>query len=210
MLRKVPGAGLVGRAADGALDRIGVVSPRGRRLAVYAGAGVLGVAGLVEWPVALTGAAVAWLTQSRSGGRREQDGGDNTGKAVGDAAPLGELEAPDEKASDGKASGEAKKTAARKKPGKAKTSAAEKAPVAAKTSAATRTKAGGGTTGKKTAGGTAKKNATGGTARKKTSGGRATSAGKAASAGRKASGGTKAAAASTSRARSTARLGADN
>ncbi|WNM33320.1 hypothetical protein RKE30_24495 [Streptomyces sp. Li-HN-5-11] len=65
VLRKVPGAGMVGRAAQGTLDKVGAVSPRGRRLAVYTGAGVLGVAGVVEWPVALTGAAVAWLTQPR-------------------------------------------------------------------------------------------------------------------------------------------------
>ncbi|WP_258308314.1 hypothetical protein [Streptomyces sp. NWU339] len=64
-LRHVPGAEQVGKAAGGALDAIGAVSPRGRRMAVYAGAGVLGVAGVVEWPVALTGAAVAWLTQQR-------------------------------------------------------------------------------------------------------------------------------------------------
>lgn len=64
-LRKVPGAGVVGRAAEGTLDKVGAVSPRGRRMAVYAGAGLLGAAGVVEWPVALTGAAVAWLTQPR-------------------------------------------------------------------------------------------------------------------------------------------------
>ncbi|MCS0600928.1 hypothetical protein NX794_06740 [Streptomyces sp. LP11] len=65
VLRKVPGAGTVTRAAEGTLDKVGVVSPRGRRMAVYAGAGLLGAAGVVEWPVALTGAAVAWLTQPR-------------------------------------------------------------------------------------------------------------------------------------------------
>ncbi|MGY4963402.1 hypothetical protein [Streptomyces sp. 900105245] len=64
-LRKVPGAGVVGRAAEGTLDKVGAVSPRGWRMAVYAGAGLLGAAGVVEWPVALTGAAVAWLTQPR-------------------------------------------------------------------------------------------------------------------------------------------------
>lgn len=69
---KVPGAGTVGRAADGALDKVGLVSPRGRRLAVYTGAGVLGVAGVVEWPVAVAGAAVAWLTQPRPQHRPEQ------------------------------------------------------------------------------------------------------------------------------------------
>ncbi|MFH9084108.1 hypothetical protein [Streptomyces sp. NPDC017673] len=62
-LRRLPGAEQVSKVADSALDWIGVISPRGRRVAVYTGAGVLGVAGVVEWPVALTGAAVAWLTQ---------------------------------------------------------------------------------------------------------------------------------------------------
>ena len=65
VLRKVPGAGMVGRAAEQTLDKVGAVSPRGRRMAVYAGAGLLGAVGVVEWPVALTGAAVAWLTQPR-------------------------------------------------------------------------------------------------------------------------------------------------
>ncbi|MFY4721079.1 hypothetical protein [Streptomyces sp. LaBMicrA B280] len=72
VLRKVPGATAVGHAAEETLDKVGAVSPRGRRIAVYAGAGVLGAAGVVEWPVALTGAAVAWLTQSRPG--RHGDG----------------------------------------------------------------------------------------------------------------------------------------
>ncbi|MFE9450333.1 hypothetical protein [Streptomyces sp. NPDC006739] len=67
VLRRVRGAGTVGKAAQGTLDKVGAVSPRGRRLAVYTGAGVLGAAGVVEWPVALTGAAVAWLTQPRPG-----------------------------------------------------------------------------------------------------------------------------------------------
>ncbi|MFF4212052.1 hypothetical protein ACFYZE_22395 [Streptomyces sp. NPDC001796] len=64
-LGRLPGAGTVGRAAEGTLEKVGAVSPRGRRLAVYAGAGVLGAVGVVEWPLALTGAAVAWLTQPR-------------------------------------------------------------------------------------------------------------------------------------------------
>ncbi|MEU9574740.1 hypothetical protein AB0D62_33690 [Streptomyces massasporeus] len=64
-LRHLPGAEQVGKVATDALDKIGAVSPRGRRMAVYAGAGVLGVAGVVEWPVAVTGAAVAWLTRPR-------------------------------------------------------------------------------------------------------------------------------------------------
>ncbi|MEU0915461.1 hypothetical protein [Streptomyces althioticus] len=73
-LSRLPGAGHVGRVAGTALDTLGAVSPRGRRIAVYTGAGVLGVAGLVEWPVALTGAAVAWLTRPRD----EREGADGT------------------------------------------------------------------------------------------------------------------------------------
>ncbi|MGW5658861.1 hypothetical protein ACWEWG_01985 [Streptomyces sp. NPDC003758] len=65
VLGRLPGAGMVGRAAEGTLEKVGAMSPRGRRPAVYAGAGVLGAVGLVEWPVAVTGAAVAWLTQPR-------------------------------------------------------------------------------------------------------------------------------------------------
>jgi hypothetical protein len=74
VLSRVPGAGTVSRAAEETLDKIGAVSPRGRRMAVYAGAGMLGVAGVVEWPVALTAAPVAWLTQPRPG--RPAEGGD--------------------------------------------------------------------------------------------------------------------------------------
>jgi hypothetical protein len=74
-LRHLPGAQQVGRVAGGALDAIGAVSPRGRRMAVYAGAGVLGVAGVVEWPVALTGAAVAWLTRPRPAQRPDGERG---------------------------------------------------------------------------------------------------------------------------------------
>ncbi|GGW47569.1 hypothetical protein FHS32_006855 [Streptomyces albaduncus] len=74
-LRHLPGAEQVGRVAGGTLDAIGAVSPRGRRMAVYAGAGVLGVAGVVEWPVALTGAAVAWLTQPHPGQRQDGEPG---------------------------------------------------------------------------------------------------------------------------------------
>lgn len=82
VLSRVPGAGTVGRAAEGTLDKIGAVSPRGRRIAVYTGAGVLGVAGVVEWPVAITGAAVAWLTQPR---REEAEKAERQGETA-DAA----------------------------------------------------------------------------------------------------------------------------
>ncbi|MET8893744.1 hypothetical protein [Streptomyces albogriseolus] len=83
-LRRLPGAEQVGRAAGTALDTLGAVSPRGRRIAVYTGAGVLGVAGLVEWPVALTGAAVAWLTKPRDE-RETADGAPGAPAAEGEA-----------------------------------------------------------------------------------------------------------------------------
>jgi hypothetical protein len=96
VLGKVPGAGMVGRVAEGTLDKVGAVSPRGRRLAVYTGAGVLGVAGVVEWPVAITGAAVAWLTQPRgdkpqekTGGEVRAVGGTEAARAAGDAGDSG-------------------------------------------------------------------------------------------------------------------------
>ncbi len=82
-IRRLPGAEQVSKVADGALDRIGAVSPRGRRIAVYTGAGVLGVAGVVEWPLALTGAAVAWLTQPRP----HQDAPEETVGGDGRTAP---------------------------------------------------------------------------------------------------------------------------
>ncbi|MGW3128740.1 hypothetical protein [Streptomyces sp. NPDC001076] len=84
-VRRVPGAEAVSKAAEGTLDRIGAVSPRGRRMAVYAGAGVLGAVGLVEWPVALTGAAVAWLTQPRPHHDGETVQPEATGGMPGDA-----------------------------------------------------------------------------------------------------------------------------
>ncbi len=64
-VREAPGVEMARRAANTTLDAVGVVSPRTRRLVVYAGAGVLGAVGAVEWPVAATVAAVAWATQPR-------------------------------------------------------------------------------------------------------------------------------------------------
>src|SRR5262245_36782025 len=81
-VRRVPGAGVVTKAAEGTLDKIGAVSPRSRRMAVYAGAGVLGVAGVVEWPVAVTGAAVVWLTQPRPGPETESAHPETAGSAA--------------------------------------------------------------------------------------------------------------------------------
>ncbi|MGW0335837.1 hypothetical protein ACWD0J_28915 [Streptomyces sp. NPDC003011] len=107
VLSRVPGAGVVSRAAEETLDRVGAVSPRGRRIAVYTGAGVLGVAGVVEWPIALTGAAVAWLTQPRheepqtrpaedpgSGGAGESAGPTPTPKVLARSAPAAGTETP--------------------------------------------------------------------------------------------------------------------
>ncbi|MEU0333445.1 hypothetical protein [Streptomyces sp. NPDC006193] len=85
VLRRVPGATTVGRAAEETLDKVGAVSPRGRRMAVYAGAGLLGAAGVVEWPVALTGAAVAWLTQPRPA--PQTDGGGSPGDEADPGRP---------------------------------------------------------------------------------------------------------------------------
>jgi hypothetical protein len=77
----VPGATVVKGAVDGVLDTVGVVSPHARRVAAYAGVGLLGVAGLVEWPVAAAGAAVVWLTQPRpehNGGATAKQTGQRT------------------------------------------------------------------------------------------------------------------------------------
>ncbi|MDX3234134.1 hypothetical protein PV392_00235 [Streptomyces sp. ME03-5709C] len=89
--QRLPGAGAVKGAFDSVLDTVGVVSPRTRRVAAYTGAGLLGVAGVVEWPVAAAGAAAVWLTQQRSGARRaqEHDGG-AAGPRTGREAPEGE------------------------------------------------------------------------------------------------------------------------
>jgi hypothetical protein len=89
VLRKVPGGGSVTRVAGGALDRVGAVSPRGRRFVVYTGAGVLGLAGVVEWPVAVTGAAVAWLTQPRPRDRTGDTSHDGHVATVTAPAPKG-------------------------------------------------------------------------------------------------------------------------
>lgn len=81
---RLPGATAVKDAFDTVLDTVGVVSPRSRRMAAYAGAGLMGAAGVVEWPLAAAGAAVVWLTQSRpgraEGSRRSQAGGRAAGK----------------------------------------------------------------------------------------------------------------------------------
>ncbi|QPP05032.1 hypothetical protein G4Z16_31725 [Streptomyces bathyalis] len=62
---RVPGSERVRGVFDDMLDTVGIVSPRARRVAAYTGAGILGVAGVIEWPVAVAGAAAVWLTQPR-------------------------------------------------------------------------------------------------------------------------------------------------
>lgn len=131
-VRKVPGAGTVGRAAEGALDRIGAVSPRGRRVLVYTGAGVLGVAGLVEWPVAVTGAAVAWLTQPRGQNGQNGRGGDGGAAKGGDAEAAGARGAVGSKPA---------RTSARKTTSRAATAKAATAKTAAAKAATGRTAA---------------------------------------------------------------------
>ncbi|MFF7314267.1 hypothetical protein [Streptomyces sp. NPDC008137] len=103
-LRHLPGAEQVGKVAGGALDKVGAVSPRGRRMAVYAGAGVLGVAGVVEWPVALTGAAVAWLTRPRPGQKPDgasPNGGTRTARTVERGKGTGAHDRPDDEDTSG-------------------------------------------------------------------------------------------------------------
>jgi hypothetical protein len=80
-VRGIPGAGTVRETAEGVMEKVGAVSPRTRRMTAYAGAGLLGVAGVVDWPVAAAGAAVVWLTQSRPGAR--------TGAEPAKGMPLG-------------------------------------------------------------------------------------------------------------------------
>ncbi|GHD86274.1 hypothetical protein [Streptomyces naganishii] len=157
VLRRVPGAGTVGRAAQGTLNKVGAVSPRGRRLAVYTGAGVLGVAGVVEWPVALTGAAVAWLTQPRPAGTTDgpdsdlardgavqgSSGSAVTGAVTADGEPAGA--AASRTAPAKRASTAATRTTARKTTAKAATR------TASRTTAKTASKTVGKTAGKSAA-----------------------------------------------------------
>ncbi|OIK06430.1 hypothetical protein BIV23_08625 [Streptomyces monashensis] len=83
----LPGAPAVKDAFDTVLDTVGVVSPRSRRMAAYAGVGLMGAVGVIEWPMAAAGAAVVWLTQSRSG-RAEGGGGSQAGgRAAGTHPP---------------------------------------------------------------------------------------------------------------------------
>lgn len=76
----VPGADGVRKAADEVLNALGRISPGSRRAAVYAGAGVLGVLGVVSWPAAAAVAALVWLTQP--GPKPPRTGGQRNGRAA--------------------------------------------------------------------------------------------------------------------------------
>lgn len=136
-VRKVPGAEALTRAGEGILDKVESVSPRGRRLAVYTGAGVLGAVGAVEWPVALTGAAVVWLTQARP---KEAEGRATTGALTGSAAPTTAPAAP-QRASTGRRAPAPAPAPAQKKstPAQKKTAPAAPRGTTAKSGASTRT-----------------------------------------------------------------------
>ncbi|MEV6162000.1 hypothetical protein AB0L71_08745 [Streptomyces sp. NPDC052052] len=98
VMDRVPGAETVKGVFDGVLDSVGVVSPRARRVTAYAGAGLLGAAGVIEWPLAVAGAAVVWLTQPRpedvtehaaraGDGTRSKDGGRTTKASTASRKP---------------------------------------------------------------------------------------------------------------------------
>ncbi|MFI2435419.1 hypothetical protein [Streptomyces sp. NPDC018693] len=177
-LRRIPGAGVVGRVAEGTLDTVGSVSPRGRRLAVYTGAGLLGVAGVVEWPVAVTGAAVAWLTQPRPGerdGHEKTDGTATSGTRKSDTTATSRpadrssgakasgtkrsaTKSSGTKASSAKSSGTKRPSGAGKSSGTSKPSGGRKSPSAGKASGAAKSATRKAATSKSTSG----KSATGG------------------------------------------------
>jgi predicted phage gp36 major capsid-like protein len=92
----VPGVSAMRKAANGVLETVGIVSPQARRLAAYTGMGLLGVAGVIEWPVAAGGAAIVWMTQARDGqpanGRRELSEGSWRNGGAGNAQPTAATE----------------------------------------------------------------------------------------------------------------------
>ncbi|MFJ8792979.1 hypothetical protein [Streptomyces sp. NPDC102462] len=134
-VRKVPGAEALTRAGEGILDKVESVSPRGRRLVVYTGAGVLGAVGAVEWPVALTGAAVVWLTQARP---KEAAGRATTGAVTGSAAPTTAAAAP-QRASTGRRAPAPTPAPKKSAPAQKKTAPAAPRGTTAKSGTSTRT-----------------------------------------------------------------------
>ncbi len=136
----VPGAPVVKGVVDGVLDTVGVVSPHARRVAAYAGVGLLGVAGLVEWPVAAAGAAVVWLTQPRP----EHNGGATAQRTAQSAAtrPKTKAKTASQRAAAKRGTASKTRTTAKKTTGK-KTTAKKTAPkrtASKRTASATRTR----------------------------------------------------------------------
>lgn len=65
-LDNLPGVGVARKLVDGALGTVGSVPLGTRRVAIYAGAGLLGLLGAIEWPIVAVVAGAVWLTQPRS------------------------------------------------------------------------------------------------------------------------------------------------
>ncbi|MFJ5723046.1 hypothetical protein [Streptomyces sp. NPDC093149] len=174
-VEKVPGADRAKEFVDGVLDSVGIVSPHARRVAAYAGAGLLGVVGVVEWPVAAAGAAAVWLTQQRpkdaatvrTAGETRAEGASTKRTAKSAKASTATRKA---KAPAGKAKAPAGK--AKSRPDKAKSRPGKAGSVTAKTRAS-KSASTTGTAGARSSGRTAKSAAaetsrTGAGARKKT------------------------------------------
>ncbi|MGK4584714.1 hypothetical protein [Kitasatospora sp. HPMI-4] len=130
-VRQVPGASLVKGVLDGALDAVGVVSPRARRVAAYAGVGLLGVVGVVEWPVAAAGAAIVWLTQSRPGNAARGTARTDARKPAAGPAERPKPEPETRTAKAAKTAKAVKKAAAKPKAAKPKAAKAPKSRTAA-------------------------------------------------------------------------------
>ncbi|MER6104684.1 hypothetical protein ABT115_20765 [Streptomyces sp. NPDC001832] len=149
-VEKVPGADRAKEFVDGVLDSVGIVSPRARRVAAYTGAGLLGVAGVVEWPVVAAGAAAVWLTQqrpkdaeaARMAGEARAEGAQrkHAARSAKASTATGKAKSPAGKAGSGTAKTRASKSASTTGVAKAKQSGRTTKSASAGTS---RTKAGG-------------------------------------------------------------------
>lgn len=168
-LRHVPGVKEVTKAAEGALNAVGVVSPRGRRVAAYTGAGLLGVAGLIEWPIAVAGAAAVWLTQPRP----DEDGhpgahdGQGQHRPAAKAQPKSHAKTSATSHAKTPAKSQSKTQAKPQAKSTAKSTAKSHSPSKAKTTAKPAAKATGKTTGKATTSGGRSRTASGAKATKR-------------------------------------------
>ncbi|MFI8997779.1 hypothetical protein [Streptomyces sp. NPDC053542] len=158
-LRQVPGVKEVTKAAEGALNAVGIVSPHGRRVAAYTGAGLLGVAGLVEWPIALAGAAAVWLTQPRP----EEDGHRGTHDGQAQHRPAAKAQSKSPAKTTAKTPAKTASKTASKTPAKsqAKAPAKSQAKTTAKSHSPSKAKAAGKSTGKATTSGGRSRTASG-------------------------------------------------